>query len=236
MALVKRMAPLRDYLSHQLGITVRIETTNDAREFVRRTDQGRYHFVLTNPVFALQALDGGDFRVLASHRRKLAGYFIVLENSPVKTLDDLAGKRLGAPPKMGFMGQLIEPFLANWQFPGNQPPLVIYFHSHNDAIAALRLGETDASFIVSFMEQHLLAKGLPVRTIHRSSEYPGMTLLSHEKLSQELHQRLQQSLLQLGQSVTGRRILKKISMPGFRLIARDELETVRSFVPNKPIE
>ena len=60
LALLKRMAPLRDYLSKILGRPVRIETATDASEFTKRTLEGRYHFVLTNPTFSLLTEEKGD--------------------------------------------------------------------------------------------------------------------------------------------------------------------------------
>ena len=161
LALVKRMAPLRDYLSERLGITVTIETSTDAKEFTQRTLNGRYDFVLTNPTFSLMALDRGNFQIIATQKQKLAGYFITLNNSPIETIDDLAGKKVGAPPKIGFMGQLITPYLNNIDFPEQNRPEIIHFNSHNAAVSALRLGDTNATLIVNFMEKHLRKKGLP---------------------------------------------------------------------------
>lgn len=230
MALVKRMAPLRDYLSEALGVEVIIETSNDAEEFVKRTLAGRYHFVLTNPVFSLRAMDQGDFQLLASQHRLMAGYFVVMEDSPIREVHDLAGRLVGAPPKVGFLGQLIMPLLESMHFPRSNMPRVKYFHSHNDAVAALRLGETDASFIVSFMEPHLLARGIPIRTIYRSRAYPGLSVLAHKRMSRQHTDRLQESLISMHRNIQGKRVLQTMSMPAFRSIEKDELESVRPYL------
>ena len=236
MALVKRMAPLRDYLSEALGRTVIIETANDAEEFVRRTLAGRYQLVLTSPVFSLRALDEKTFSLLVSQRRMLAGYFVVMDHSPINSVDQLAGRLVGAPPRVGFLGQLIEPLLSDMHFPPNSMPRIKHFHSHNDAIAALRLGETDASFIVSFMEPHLLSRGVAIRTIYRTGDYPGLNVLAHESMPVSVQQRLRDSLLQLDQTQEGKRLLNDINMPGFRAIEVQELESVRPYLARQLVD
>jgi len=104
MALMKRMAPLRDYLSDSLGVKVLIETTIDAKDFSRRTLDGRYDFVLTNPTFSLMAIDRGEFQIVATQKKKLAGHFVVLESSGIQNIKELTGKRIGAPPKSRLYG------------------------------------------------------------------------------------------------------------------------------------
>jgi len=236
LALVKRMAPLRTYLSDALGVEVLIETTTDAKDFARRTLSGHYDFVLTNPTFSLMAIDKGEFQIVATQKSKLLGYFVVLENSNIKDIKDLAGKRIGAPPKVGFMGQLIDPFLRKNIFSDSDMPEIKYFHSHNDAISALRLGETNATLIVSFMSHHLHAKGHQLRTIFTTEAYPGMTVLANKKMSAELVNKLRMALFALDQKEEGIEVLKKISMSGYQKLDKKELEKVRPYLPPKGIK
>lgn len=231
LALVKRMAPLRTYLSDSMGVEIIIETTTNANEFSKRTLSGHYDFVLTNPTFSLIALDKADFQIVATQKNKLSGYFVVLETSDIKDIRSLSGKRIGAPPKVGFMGQLIEPYLRNNVFTDTKMPVIKYFHSHNDAISALRLGETDATLIVSFMEHHLRIKGVPIRTIHSTESYPGMTILATNKVSAQHVNTLRKSLFELDRNEEGRDVLKQISMSGFEELNRTELEKVRPYLP-----
>ena len=235
IALVKRMAPLRDYLSNSLGVPVLIETTTDAREFSRRTLAGKYDFVLTNPTFSLMAMDQGNFQIIASQKKKLTGHFVVMQNSHISDIKHLKNKRVGCPPKVGFMGQLISPYLSNNIFKAEEMPEITYFHSHNDAISSLRLGNIDATLIVSFMEKHLLSKNVPIRTIHKTADYPGMTIVADNKLQPKLIKKLRQSLFQLDNTAAGKKVLGQISMSGYQPIDIEELETVRPYIPESDL-
>lgn len=236
MALINRMAPLRDYIAKALNMEVVIETTTDAREFAQRTLNGRYDFVLTNPTFSLMAMDSGQFLIIATQKKKLSGYFIVLENSDIHTIEGLAGNKVGAPPKVGFMGQLIEPYLQQFNFTPEKFPLVQHFNSHNAAVSALRLGDTDATLIVSFMEKHLRKKGLTFKIIHRTQEFPGMTILARHDMRPDMAKKLRYSLLNMDKHEKGKNVLSKISMPGYQKLDMTELEKVRPFIPPKKIK
>ncbi|MCW9012242.1 MAG: phosphate/phosphite/phosphonate ABC transporter substrate-binding protein [Gammaproteobacteria bacterium] len=235
MALVKRMAPLRTYLSGALDVEVTIETATDAKDFARRTLAGHYDFVLTSPTFSLMAMDHGGFEIVATQKKKLSGHFVVLADSDIQDIKDLADKRMGAPPKIGFMGQLIEPYLRDNIFTDGNMPEIKYFPSHNGAISALRLGDTEATLIVSFMENHLRSKGIPIRTIHRTEAYPGMTILARQQMPAELVKKLRASLYALDQERGGMQVLEKISMSGFQGLDMQELQKVRLFLPPETI-
>lgn len=230
VALVKRMSPLRDYLSKSLNRPVIIETTKDAKEYVPRALEGRYDLILGSPTFSLMMADSGLYDVRLTQDRPMTGHLVVLADSSVKTVEDLRGKKIGTPPEAGFLGQLSQIYFEQLGLGGNKVIEIHHFHSHNDAISALRLGETQASFIAGFMEQHLNDKGIKVRTIVRSPEYPGLTVLTSSRLEADLVTKITDALLQLGKSDEGREILQSIAMPSFRVVDASELEKVRPYL------
>lgn len=231
LALVKRLAPLRRYLSERTGHKLSIETAADARTFSEQTVKGRYDIVLTNPTFAAIALDSGNHRLLASQAKSLYGMLVVRKNSGYQNIGQLAGKTIGSPPEVGFLGQLIQPYLASVGLKGDRAARVKYFHSHNDSTTALRIGKTDAAFIAGFMWQHLVSKGYEIRELARSPEFPGLVVLSSDKIRQDISDDIKQALLELGSDDDSRQVLKKISMPRFREIEPAELDVVRPYLP-----
>lgn len=234
-SLVKRMAPLRQYLSESIGVDVLIETATTPVVFTERTLNGRYDIVFTNPTFSLMALDKGGFQALATLKKELSGCFIVLENSKIQNIKDLGGKLVGAPPKIGFLGQLIEPYLDVVGYDDSKKPEIKYFKSHKGVMAALRLGNTDASLVVNFMEKHFLDKGYPIKTIHRTEGFPGMTMLSSLDLPAELVNKIRMSLFALDQNEKGKKVLKKINMHGFKELDINQLEKIRLYLPAKEV-
>jgi len=234
LALAKRMAPLRIYLNDELERNVSIETTTNAAAFAQNTLSGRYDFVMTNPTFALMALNQGNHKLLAAQKRSLSGVMVVLENSPVTTLEQLAGKNIGAPPQIGFLGQMIKPYLLSKGLSGEKAANITNYHSHNDSISALRLKKVDAAFIASFMQTHLIEKGLKIRVIDKTEDFPGLCILSSSRVPDSLNKSLKKALLGLDKTAENKKILEKISMPPFRDINAGELDIVKTYMP-KPL-
>ena len=137
LALVKRMSPLRDYLSQILGRPVVIETASHAGEFLQRSINGRYDYILTNPGFALKTYDSGKFLLLVTQKSKLKGQIVVMHESGIMKVNDLVGKTVGSPPKIGFLGQVIAPFVAGLGLIDENAIDIVYFHSHKDSVLAL---------------------------------------------------------------------------------------------------
>lgn len=233
LALLKRLAPLRQYLSDTISHEVVIETAPDAKEFARRSVEGNYDIILTNPTFATMVVDAGQYRLLLTQEKSLSGVLVVMENSAINSVDDLAGKTIGTPPRVGFLGQLAKPYIHDIGLKGDRAAVLKPFHSHNDSTAALRIGKIDASFIAGFMKQHLIDKGMKIREISRSPTFPGLTLLAHNRLASPVMDNIQGALLRLGESEVGQKLLKKISMSRFRTIEPAELDVVRPYLPKK---
>ena len=231
LALSKRMAPLRNYLTKRLNRQVIFETTIDAREYAKRSLEGRYDLLLTNPTFALVVLNKGNYALQLSQVRPLSGMLIVMKDSPITTIEQLAGKKIGAPPKIGFLGQLAEPYFKSQGLNNEKAATIINFHSHNDAVSALRLKTTDATFIASFMKTHLVKKGMQIRTIVSTADFPGLCILTNNRVPTIVSNTLNIALLELGQSDEGKALLKKISMPAFRTIEEQELDIVKPYLP-----
>ena len=232
LALVKRMAPLRDYLSDKLGYTIVLETATQAEEFMKRTINGRYDFVMTSPTFALLAMDTQKFNLIASQSRELTGKLIVLMDSPYNNLKDLEGKIIGAPPRVGFLGQLAETFIASLGM--NEAPQIKYFHSHNDAISALRRKEIDATLIAGFMDKTLAKKGVHVRTLVQTPDFPGMSILTGVEMNDQTKLALKKVLIEMSEDVSGLKVLQEISFPPFEHMEVKELERVRPYLPKAP--
>lgn len=231
LALSRRMAPLREYLTRTLKRPIIIETSTDATEFAARSLSGRYDILFTNPPFALAAMDSDHYRLVVTQERPMVGEIVVLSSSPVTMVEQLAGKSIGAPPKVGFLGHIIESYLDELGMAGDRSVNVRYFHSHHDSISALRVGEIDASFIANFMRPHIESKGISLKVLASSREYPGLTLLVSRRLDDAFAASIKADLLRLGDNAEGRSVLQAISMPPFRIIDRKELETVRPYIP-----
>lgn len=233
LALVKRMTPLREYLSEILNRPVIIETASEASEFLQRSINDRYDYILTNPSFALKTYDSGKYLLLVTQKSKISGQIVVLNKSEIMSINDLAGKIIGSPPKVGFLGQMIGPFFNKLGLINEKSVKIIYFHSHNDSILALIDKTVDAVVVAGFMEKQLISKNIRIREIVRTKEYPGLTMLSSNRRSADEIERVKQAMLVLTDTENGKRLLGGIALPPFVEVGASDLEVVRKYADEK---
>lgn len=230
IALLKRFAPLRDYLSEQTGRTVLLETARDYPEFLRRTNERRYDMIITAPHFVIQALKNHRYEIRATYSARLEAVVLVSARSPVTSLAQLAGQPVATPPTQAIVTWIGEDLLRRQTAPGPEPVYRPY-PSHNAAYSAVAAGETAAAVVVDtiFTPQQLAHDGL--RVLGRGEPFPAMGILMASDLPETLRDRLTSSLVDMDQSEAGRAVLTQIGHPGYRRADINEFEALRPYLP-----
>lgn len=109
---MQRFGPLTRYLSEQLGVPLEAVPV-DTQDFEERFRTGEFAFTHTNSLLYISLKHDHDLQLLATEKRgqfgsRTAGAIIVRRDSPIKTLQELRGKRMIFGPQMaptGYMAQ-----------------------------------------------------------------------------------------------------------------------------------
>ncbi|MHB8709711.1 MAG: phosphate/phosphite/phosphonate ABC transporter substrate-binding protein [Desulfuromonadales bacterium] len=109
---MQRFGPLTRYLSEQLGVPLEAVPV-DTQDFEERFKAGEFTFTHTNSILYVMLKHDYDLQLLAAEKRgqfgsRTAGAIVVRRDSPVKSLQDLKGKRMIFGPQMaptGYMAQ-----------------------------------------------------------------------------------------------------------------------------------
>lgn len=107
-ALAQNWTPVLDELSRRSGVKLRFATAPDIPEFEHRVATGRYDFAYMNPYhYIVYAKDPG-YRPLARAKDvMLKGVVVVRRDSPIRSLDELAGQTLVFPSPAAFAASLM---------------------------------------------------------------------------------------------------------------------------------
>lgn len=230
VALFKRLAPLREYLSKQLNQEVKLETARDFPEFARRTASRQYDIVLTAPHMAIPPVDAGTYILAATYVNPLKAVIVVAQTSPVKTLDDLVGKRIATPPKQAIITMVGKQYLKTKGVLEHIATRLSAYRSHNAAYSAVIAGEVDAALIADIIYLKAKKQNVPLREIAASEEFPGIGLLLAADLDKDLQDRITNSLIDLKDTKQGQALLKKISQPGYTSVDISKFHVLRPFV------
>ncbi len=230
IALTKRFAPLRDYLSEKLGREVVIETASSYEAFTEKTDNGEYDFVLTAPHFTLMAIDSGKYDLRAAYLKKLQANVIVKTDSDVASVKDLAGKQIGVPPVKAIMTIAGILYLEGKGLVADKAAHYKAYKSHNAAMLAAVSGEVDAAIASNFQVQSQIQKGLPIRIVGETRTYPGMGLLTARRLPEKIKDGFEEALVSMTENEQGKSVLKEIRYPGYKPAKSADFEPARVFL------
>lgn len=235
VALYKRFTPLVGYLSDRLGRPVRLLTAKDFPTFAQRTAARRYDIVVTAPHFAVRAADSGRYQIRAASVKPVQQLFVVRADSPIRSLEQLAGVRIATPPKPALMTLMGKDLLRQAGLSDDRAPVYHAFTSHNAANQALLAGEVDAAIASSNIIGKALQRGEPLRILGEGLKLPNMPTLVATDLPKALAERVEQILLEMQQTTAGQRVLKQIGFPGYRAVTLADYEPVRPYAyRNRP--
>lgn len=230
VALYKRFAPLRDYLSEELGRPVILKTAKDFSTFVRRTDERRYDIVVTAPHFAVRATDSGKYRIRASLLTNVQQLIVVRSDSAITDIRQLAGRRIATPPKGALMTMMGQHLLESAGLVKEKAPGYIAFTSHNAANEAVIAGEVDAAIASSNIIKKAIMRGDALKTLVAGEKLPNMATLVASDLDPVIGDRIVRILVDMKKSDKGRYILKKIAFPGYRPVTARDYEPARPYM------
>ena len=229
VGLLKRFAPLRDYLSDQVHEKIILETARDISEYARRTADRHYDIVFTAPHMVLPALESGHYELVATSVVPLKSVIVVAETSSFKTLQDLAGKRIATPPQEAFVSRVGLDYLKQHGILGNKATQLIDYRSHNAAYSAALAGEVDAAMIANFIYRKTRKQQLPLRQVAESKALPGMGILLATDLPEQIKAHIKKTLIDMVNLPRGQALLKVIAQPGYKATDVSEFEELRRF-------
>ncbi|MBB5206076.1 phosphonate transport system substrate-binding protein [Inhella inkyongensis] len=226
--------PILVELGRRIGRPVELRMAKTAPETTAATVAGEYDLAYTNHLFTPERVRLG-WRVFARLAGEpITGEFVVLQDSPIKSLSELAGQAVAFPSAEAFVGYAV-PMEAlrragvevKPSFAGNQ----------EGAMGQLRAKAVVAAGVnTKVMAAFAAREGLAYRVLWRSEPYLDIPLMAHPRVSAQTLAQLQSALLGLDQDEAGRAALAaaaaalKLDKPVRFVAATDaEFENVRQF-------
>jgi phosphonate transport system substrate-binding protein len=231
VALFKRFAPLKDYLSKNLGREIRLETARDFPTFVSRTAEHYYDIVITAPHFSVLAADSGDYQIVARPTQDLESLVVVSETSAIKDLSQLAGQKIATPPAPALTTRSTNKYLEDTGLKGDKAPEYLAHKSHNAAYQAVLVNNAAAAIVSNNAVNKALDQGIALRIIGKAPPLPAMATLVSTRLPVGFALDVENALVTMADSDEGRAVLYKVGFPGYISARLKDYDPVRPYKP-----
>lgn len=198
--------PILQYVQQKSGVELVLQIARTAPESNDAIARGDYDFVYSNTIFS-PGLAPVGYRVIAKPTSDgISGQIVTLAGSPVKTLDDLAGKEVGFPSASAFVGYAVPTDqLARL----NIPVKPVFGGNQEGIMGQLKAGRVQAAAVNSrIMKDFAARENLDYRVLWSSRVYNDIPIAVHPRVEANVVALVRAALDGMGKDAQGRAVLE----------------------------
>jgi phosphonate transport system substrate-binding protein len=203
--------PILDEIARRTGLSLRLEATLSVPEFEAAITAGRFDFVFTNPYLLVKERNRQGYVPLVRDEVPFHGIVVVPRDSPIRAVEELAGKTLAVPAPNALGGSLL--VRAELLRRHGVRVQLVNAKTHSSAYLHVATGLTVAGGGVdkTLQEQPAEVRGA-LRILYRTEGLASHPIAAHPRVPPEIRRRLQRAFLELGATTEGAALLARIPM------------------------
>ncbi|MEJ2608657.1 MAG: phosphate/phosphite/phosphonate ABC transporter substrate-binding protein [Candidatus Thiodiazotropha sp.] len=204
--------PILNELERRTGLTFNLKGSSKIPVFEHKYIEGAYDFAYMNPYHMLKAHDSqGYLPLVRDGGRMLKGILVVSKDSPIKSVQELAGKHVAFPaPNALGASLLIRADLMNLYGVQVSPH---YVQTHSSVYLHVALDQYIAGGgVTSTLNAQKPEIRQKLRIIYETRPMNPHPISVHPRVSEAHWRRVLKALLEMGQTEKGAALLAKIPM------------------------
>ncbi|GAA0699913.1 phosphate/phosphite/phosphonate ABC transporter substrate-binding protein [Marinobacterium maritimum] len=225
--LAELWTPILAYLSRQSGYQLDFETAPDIPAFERRLAEGQYDLAYMNPYHYTVFHQQPGYAAIARQKgARIHGLLVVRRDSPIMSLQELQGHTLAFPSPAAFAASILprgELKQLGIQFTPR------YVSSHDSVYLGVAQGLFPAGGgidrTLSNLPESLRGQ---LRILWRTHGFTPHAFAVHPRLSAATKARLQQALIDMDITESGRSLLSTIRFSGIEAATDSDWDDVRA--------
>ena len=227
--------PILNYLSARSGVALELRLDRSGPEHAAMIGGGKFDLAYTNHHLT-PGNDGGGYRVFARPAGPaIRSEIVVLDASPVRSLDQLQDREVGFPSRAAIVGYQV-PMDALKR--AGITVLPVFGGTQEGIVGQLRAGRVAAVGVNSqVMRDFSEREGIRYRVLWRSEDFQNIPLVVHPRVPQASVAAVRQALLAMAADPEGSKILTssalllKLDQPiGFVASSDDDYDNARKFL------
>ena len=213
--IMARFTPLADYLGKEIGRPVSVRVGRDYDEHIVHVGKDRADIAFMGPAsYVTLVAKYGKKPILARLEIRgqplFQGHFIVRQDSPLKTLADLKGKRFAFGDRDSTMSHLVPQYmLEKAGVPLDKLAYYKFLGSHNNVVLAVLSGDFDAGAVKDEVFDKFAPQGL--RSLASTPFFSEHLFVTRGTLSPNTIQAVRAAMVKLKDTPKGREILKGVN-------------------------
>lgn len=228
----KRLTPLTRYLSEKLQRPVVLVLSPDMASAIDNVAKGNVDLGYLTPVAYLKSHEKGNTALIAktvtNNKASFQLMIVVREDSPIKTVNDLAGKSFAFGDKAALLQRAV---VAGANMPLDRLGSYKFLGHYDNIVRGVLNGDFDAGILKDTKAFKWKDKG--IRIIHESPALPPYNITASSALDKKTFLALQEIFLQLDASDPEQnQVIKALSKKydGFAATSDAEYDVIRKLI------
>lgn len=209
------------------GIKLQMVGSPQIPEFEKSFMAGEFDFAYMNPYHALVAMETQHYEPLVrDHGRQLSGILVVHKDSPITTIAELNGKRVAFPAPNALGASLMtRADMANRFHIEVEPE---YVQTHSSVYLNVALNRFVAGGgVLSTLKQQAPYIQDSLRVLYETERVAPHPVVAHPRVRRRDQQAVLKAFMTLGQSESGRELLRRIPMHEVGLASTDDYRSLK---------
>jgi phosphonate transport system substrate-binding protein len=175
--------PILDYVSKKSGVELQLKMGKTVQETDSITEQGVFDFVFSNHIF-IPRLSRAGYQVIARPvEESIQGQIVVLEDTPVRALVDLAGKEVAFPSETAFVAYAVTMDALTRKGIQVKP---VFAGNQEGVMGQLKAGRVTAASVNSLvMREFAIREQIKYRVLWSSVKFAGMPIAVNRRVNKK---------------------------------------------------
>ncbi len=197
--------PILEYVGKR-SVPLRLKMGKTAVETTRMAVRGDFAFVYTNHLFTPERVRLGYKVIARPDGSGIRSEIAVLEESPARSVADLAGKSVAFPSREAVAGYWIP---MDSLLRAGVTVIPAFGANQEGAMAQLRAGRVAAAAVNgSILQDYAHREKMRYRSIWRSETYPEIPIVANPSVPPEVVRAVRSALVGMWKDAEGRRVLE----------------------------
>ncbi len=222
-------APMAADLGNTVHHHILLRSSTTYKRFAARLDKQEFDIAFIQPFDYVHVADRYGYLPLATRSEKLKALVVATIDSPLKSVNDLRGKRMALPPKRSAVSRLMRAYLKRNGLQPGRDLRITYHRSHVACMRQILIGQADvcgtAAPALRFFQHKMKVQ---LKTIAATRSIPHTLFAISPRVPRADRDAIRKRIIGWSESKMGREMLARGRLSPFIPVSNSAYDVVRA--------
>ncbi len=179
----KLFSPIAYEIGQGIRRSIRFQSSSSYAKYSARLDRGEFEIALVHPVDYVSHAEKAGYLPVVKKNEELSAIFVVSDDSPLRTMEELKGKNIAMPPEGSVVSSLAIAELTRLGLLQNNAVHMKHFAEHDSSLQSVIVKNADvAATCRAILRVYENSLGSRLRIIGETAAVPHSLFVVHKRV------------------------------------------------------